>query len=136
MENVMEIEKKAAELHARGFNCAQCVLCACGEYTKLDEKTALAISGGFGGGVRSGEICGAISGAVMALGMAAQYTDPADTQAKRKIAALTKECVQAFKEKYGCVRCIELKQAGVSCAELIEYGAQLAENRIDSNFES
>lgn len=125
----MDIREKAEKLHKSGFNCAQSVLGACGEYTGLDENTALAVSAGFGGGVRSGEICGAISGAVMAIGMA-QQKDPADAETKAKIAAQTKELVKAFREKYGCVRCVELKQAGVSCGELIDYAAQLAEDTI------
>ena len=125
----MDIREKAEKLHKSGFNCAQSVLGACGEYTGLDENTALAVSAGFGGGVRSGEICGAISGAVMAIGMA-QQKDPADAESKAKTAAQTKELVKAFREKYGCVRCFELKQAGVSCGELIDYASQLAEDAI------
>ena len=125
----MDIREKAEKLHKSGFNCAQSVLGACGEYTGLDENTALAVSAGFGGGVRSGEICGAIAGAAMVIGLA-QQKDPADPETKAKIAAQTKELVKAFREKYGCVRCFELKQAGVSCAELIEYAAQLAEEII------
>ena len=125
----MDIREKAEKLHKSGFNCAQSVLGACGEYTGLDENTALSVSAGFGGGVRSGEICGAIAGAAMVLGMV-QQKDPADPETKAKIAAQTKELVKAFREKYGCVRCLELKQAGVSCAELIEYAAQLAEEII------
>ncbi len=122
----MDVKEKATEFHRRGLNCAQSVLCACEEYTGLDEKTATAISSGFGGGVRTGEICGAISGAVMCLGMASQ-------EAGGKTAKLTKDCVNTFKEKYGCVRCIELKKAGISCAELIEFGAELAEKMMIEN---
>ena len=125
----MDIREKAEKLHKSGFNCAQSVLGASSEYIGLDENTALAVSAGFGGGVRSGEICGAISGAVMAIGMA-QQKDPADPETKAKTAAQTKELVKAFREKFGCVRCFELKQADVSCAELIEYASQLAEEII------
>ena len=125
----MDIKEKAEKLHKSGFNCAQSVLGACGEYTGLDDNTALAVSAGFGGGVRSGEICGAISGAVMAIGMA-QQSDPANAETKAKTAAQTKELIRAFREKYGCVRCLELKQAGVSCAELIACAAQRAEEII------
>ena len=69
----MGTREEAVRLHGEGFNCAQCVFCACGKYTGLDDKSALAIAGGFGGGVRCGEICGAISGAVMAIGAAAPF---------------------------------------------------------------
>lgn len=129
----MGIKEEAARLHERGFNCAQCVLCACGGYTGLDEKTALAVSVGFGGGVRCGEICGAISGAVMAIGLANPFADGADSEAKDKLARLTKQCTADFREKYGCVRCIDLKTAKVSCAELIGHGAELAESIIKAN---
>ena len=124
------VKEKATALHESGFNCAQSVLCACGEYTGLDDKTALAVSGGFGGGVRCGEICGAISGAVMAVGMAYPYTDGSDSKAKALIAAKTCEVTKTYKEKYGCVRCAELKGMGASCAELIELGAETAEKII------
>lgn len=126
----MGIKEEATVLHNKGFNCAQSVLAACGKYTGLDEKTALAVSGGFGGGVRSGEICGAISGAVMALGLAAPYADEAEQQAKSRIAELSRGVVKTFKDEFGCVRCVELKQGGHSCAELIEYAAELAEKTI------
>jgi len=129
----MDVKERALELHDKGFNCAQCVLQAMDGYTGLDENIALAISAGFGGGVRSGEICGAISGAVMAAGIANPFCDGTDTVAKDKIARLARECSGAFKEKYGCVRCVELKQTGHPCSELIAFGAETAENIIINN---
>ena len=116
----MGIKEEAVLLHAKGFNCAQCVLSACGKYTGLDEKTALAVAGGFGGGVRCGEICGAISGAVMALGAA-------EAESSSRVAALTKRCTGAFRDKFGAVRCLDLKRAGVPCDDLIAFGAETAE---------
>lgn len=126
----MGVKEKATELHNSGFNCAQSVLCACGKYTGMDDAAALAISGGFGGGVRCGEICGALSGAVMAVGLTHPYSDASDAAAKDKIALLTKQCTGEFRNEFGAVRCIELKKAGKSCAELIEYAAELAEKII------
>ena len=123
----MGIKEEAVRLHGDGFNCAQCVLCACGKYTGLDRRSSLALSGGFGGGVRCGEICGAISGAVMALGSAAPFSDASDREAMARIASLTKRCTGAFREKYGAVRCLDLKRAGVPCDELIAFGAETAE---------
>lgn len=129
----MGVREDSKALHDSGFNCAQSVLCACGKYTGLDDNTALAISAGFGGGVRCGEICGAISGCVMAVGMAYPFADCKDSEAKARIAELTKLCTGAFKEKFGCVRCVELKEAGISCDELIQYGAEIAEQIITDN---
>ena len=116
----MGVKEDAVRFHQMGCNCAQSVLAACGKYTGLEQDTALSVAAGFGGGVRSGEICGAISGAVMAIGLTEED--------KRRVAGLTKQCVDCFRKEFGCVRCIELKRAGVSCDRLIEYGAQHVED--------
>lgn len=129
----MDIKELAIKYHDSGFNCAQAVLCACAEYTGLDEKTALAVSAGFGGGLRSGEVCGAISGAVMALGLANPFTDSSDTAAKDKIAALAKDCVAAGKEKFGCIHCSELKGDKSNCPYYIGEMAAFAEEMIKNN---
>ena len=80
----MGAKEKALALHSQGFNCAQAVLGALGDYTGLDEKTALALTAGFGGGVRCGEICGAASGAVMALGLHYPWNDPEDAAGRAR----------------------------------------------------
>lgn len=126
----MDIGEEAVALRSRGFNCAQGVLAACREYTGLDDKTALAITAGFGGGMRCGELCGALSGAVMALGMANPHTEGGDLEAKARIAELTRACVGRFREDFGCLRCRELKEKGISCPALIAYSARLAEKII------
>lgn len=123
----MSIKENAIILHDKGYNCAQAVLAGSRDYTGLDENTALAISAGFGGGLRSGEVCGAISGAVMAVGMKYPFIDANDAEAKVKIASMAKQCVARAREKYGCVSCIELKRHGVSCDEIIAFMADVAE---------
>ena len=128
----MGVKDEAARLHESGFNCAQSVLCACREYTGLEDASALAVSGGFGGGVRCGEICGAVSGAVMAVGAAYPFSDAENSEAKKRIAAKTCEVTRAFKEQFGCLRCFELKSNRVSCAELIGFGAETAEKIINN----
>ena len=128
----MDIKELAIKYHNSGFNCAQSVLCALGEYTHLEEETALAVSTGFGGGMRSGEICGAISGAVMALGLANPFTDSSDDEAKCRISALAGECVVAGKEKFGCVHCSELKGDKSNCPYYIAEMAAIAERIINN----
>ena len=127
---IMTVSEKAVLLHGQGYNCAQSVLAACGEYTGMDEKTALAIAGGFGGGMRCGEMCGAVSGALMAVGLCCPYNDASDSEAKVKIATLAKALTRDFHDNFGCVRCLELKREGISCDELIAYEAAKAEKII------
>ena len=126
----MDIGQKALEYHASGYNCAQSVFAACCGYTGVDEKTALALSAGFGGGLRSGEVCGAIAGAVMAADMVFPFNDASDAAAKQKIAAIAQKCVDIAREKYGCVRCAELK-GNINCGEIIEFKAKTAEEIIN-----
>jgi C_GCAxxG_C_C family probable redox protein len=101
-------DKKANEIHSLGFNCAQSVLSVLSDVTGLDEKTSLAITGGFGGGIRAAEVCGAVSGAIMALGLCFPYNDSGDNAAKDRIAALTREFHSRFKEENGSMICREL----------------------------
>ena len=123
----------ALEYHKRGYNCSQSVLAALSKYYKLSEDKVLAIAAGFGGGLRSGEVCGAISGSVMAAGLAFPSVDPADKAAKRDIATISNKCVAAAKCQFGCVRCLELKKNGVSCEEMIGFMAESAEKLIIEN---
>ena len=123
----MKIKDKALNYHKNGCNCAQAVLAACSRYTKLDEKTALSVAAGFGGGMRSGEICGSISGAVMAIGLAFPMKNADDAETKAKVNKLSKKCVSAASCRYDCVRCRELKQKSVSCEEMIGFMAETAE---------
>ena len=129
----MSVQEESLRLHGCGFNCAQSVLAALGSYTGLDEKAALAVSGGFGGGLRCGEICGAASGAVMALGLAFPYSDGEDSASKTRIAKLTMAFNRAFSEKFGAMRCQDLKRNGVPCDELIAWAAEHAEELIQKN---
>lgn len=111
----MDIGQRALDYHKSGYNCAQSVFAACCEYTGMDEKTALALSAGFGGGARSGELCGAVTGAIMAEGLVFPFNDGQDTEAKDKIAAIAKQCVAIAREKYGYVRCADLK-GNINCS--------------------
>ena len=129
----MSIKETAVTMHEKGYNCAQAVLSGSKEYTGLDEKTALAIAAGFGGGLRSGEVCGAISGAVMAIGMKFPFTDASDTEAKAKIAELAKLCVAKAQEEFGCVLCRELKGKKHTCAEIIAYMSDVVEEIMNNN---
>ncbi len=126
----MGAKEKATVLHENGFNCAQSVLGALGDYTGLDAQTALAVSGGFGGGVCCGEICGAVSGAVMALGLVSPHTDGQDVAARAAIRRSAAEFDRAFKDRFGHIRCADLKSSGIPCGELIAFAAELAEQKI------
>lgn len=110
-------QELAAEFYNSGLNCSQSVLAVfCGDYG-LDRETALKVVSGFGGGMRSGEICGAVSGAVIVIGLKYGQTFADDKESKRICNAKTKEFIKAFKEKNRSVVCREILKCDISTKE-------------------
>lgn len=128
-----KIIEDAVALRDSGYNCAQAVLCALRDYTNLDDKTALAIAGAFGGGVGSGEICGTIVGGLMAVGIKNPYIDNTRPEDKKTIRNLATGFCRTYNEKYGCCRCKDLKLNGIDCGELVAFGAETAIKIIEEN---
>lgn len=99
----------AQQLHRAGYNCAQCVACACADRVGLDEDYAFRLMEGFGGGMGGfTETCGAISGGVAVLG----FLNSGGTQnphTKGSTYKLSREVVERFGEKNGSTLCKELK---------------------------
>ena len=127
----MTAKERAAALHGDGYNCAQSVFCALAPAVGVDENLAKAVSIGFGGGMRCGEVCGAIAGAVMAVGMAYSKDIVADPLADGR-KKNCKECtgmVEEARKKFGAIRCHELKspERMVPCDQLVAECAELAE---------
>ena len=100
---------KAEALFKEGYNCSQAVVVAFCDVTKIDKKTALALSSSFGGGMgRLREVCGAVSGMFMVAGLLYGYTSPTDNEAKKTHYALIQSMAQKFKDKTGSIICREL----------------------------
>ena len=107
------------------FNCAQTIFSLHAEELGIDEKTALRIASGFGGGMACAEICGAVTGAYMVIGMKHGH-DIADANAK----AQTKEKIllfnKNFKAEHGSLLCKNL--IGYNIATPEGYAAATAED--------
>jgi len=74
------------------LNCAQSVLLSFAKELKLDERTALKISAGFGGGTAMAETCSAVTRTYMVLGLKVQ----SETKTIQEIKAETKLAVLKF----------------------------------------
>ena len=123
--------EKLKKMHASGFNCAQCVAAYYAEKIGMDEKTLLAATGGFGGGFRCGEICGAASAGIMVLGLLNPYDCGDDQMAKAEILSLTKEFEKRFIERYGYLDCRDLRAKGhFPCDEFICGAAEIVDEMI------
>lgn len=90
-----------------GLNCAQSVLLAFADDLGADVATAEKISRGFGGGMATGDTCGAVSGAIMAIGL--YVGDKPDRAiAKKRAHDLVVEFKNRFFEANGSVMCRDL----------------------------
>lgn len=102
----MTQQEKAKQLFLNGCNCSQSVFCAWADELGLDEKTAMKLTCGLGGGVgRLREICGAVSGAAMVLSMLYSGEDGHD---RAKVYGLIQEFSDRFKAETGSVVCREM----------------------------
>ena len=51
MKGMEERLQKATEDHKKGYNCAQCVLCAYADVLNMEESVLFRVAEGFGGGM-------------------------------------------------------------------------------------
>ena len=82
----------------------------------LDEKTALKIASGFGGGMACAETCGAVTGAYMVIGLKHGHTTP-DPDKKANTKMLIRQFNEKFKETHGSLICRQLIGFDISTPE-------------------
>ena len=108
--NIEERVEKAKRLFKEdGYNCCQAVVLAYNDIFGIDDKTAAAVSSGFGGGMgRMREVCGSVSGMVMLAGLLTPATDPSVKVDRTRNYALVQEVAGEFKDLNGSIVCKEL----------------------------
>lgn len=131
-----ERQQRAQELHGKGYNCAQSVVCAYCDLVGLDEQTAYKMAEGFGLGMGVMDMCGALSGAFMLAGVKGSAGIKAPDTTKAQTYQQTREMANAFKEKNGTYLCCELKGVADgnvrrSCPGCIEDACALVEKMLD-----
>jgi len=109
--------KQAVERFKEGSNCSQAVLCSYCQDFGLGLEQASRVATGFGGGMRTGDTCGAVTGALMVLGLKYGNTRPEDKQAKAKTYEMVLECASKFKARNGSVICRDLLGCDISTSE-------------------
>lgn len=104
----MNLEEKVLSAnydHEMGFNCAQSVFKQYCEALGMDVDTALALTSGFGGGMRIGTVCGALTGGLMVIGLAKNITDPAH---KTMLDPVVLELISRFRVAVGEINCRDI----------------------------
>lgn len=104
----MNIKESASMLFSQGFNCSQAVFSVFSEKYGLPMETALKISCGFGGGMRSGEVCGAVSGAILVIGLRYGHNNPEDTESKMLCYKEVVRFNDLFREKNNSIVCRDI----------------------------
>jgi len=124
-----EHSKKAAELFAQGYNCAQAVFVAFCDVTGLSEEKALKLSASFGGGMgKAGEVCGAVSSCIMVLGDKCAPDDPRDAELKQEFYKKVKQILDEFAAVEGTYICRELTAVDKSgCEGYVKTAADILE---------
>jgi C_GCAxxG_C_C family probable redox protein len=105
----MDRAKRANDYHNAGYSCAQAVACAFDDVIGLPPEKIAAMTGAFGGGFRTGEVCGAISGAAVVLGAKWPHSEPGDMQAKSFVAKKVMEFQRRFLQRFPAVRCQDIR---------------------------
>lgn len=140
-----EKSEKAVVQFKAGLNCSQSVLASFCEEYGLSRELALKTACGFGGGVRSGEICGAVSGAVMVIGLKHGNGSLEDLQSKGRCNVKTSEFIAKFRDGNGSIICRDILACDISteqgmniakekglfsttCVEMVKNAIELLEN--------
>uniref|UniRef100_UPI003216C1D5 C-GCAxxG-C-C family protein n=1 Tax=uncultured Draconibacterium sp. TaxID=1573823 RepID=UPI003216C1D5 len=97
-------------------NCAQTVFSLFANEIGLDEKTALKIASGFGGGMACAETCGAVTGAYMVIGMKHGHST-SDAEAKAATKLKIQQFNKQFKAEHNSLICKELTGYDISTPE-------------------
>ncbi len=129
----MKTEEKALELHKRGYNCAQSVLCAFGDRLDMKEEDLFRISEGLGLGMGARETCGAVTGACLVAGLVNSDGNIDKPGTKKETYQLTRNIIEEFKKESKTVNCFELLGGteGIpkkSCNDCIRDACRIAEN--------
>lgn len=128
---------RAAEKHARGYNCCQAVACTFADELGIDESLLYKIGEGFGFGMGTGQgVCGAISGAAIVAGLA--MSDGNTEKAGMTKAATTKAAgrmQKKFAERAKALDCLDIKTGNngkmfTSCDDCIRIAAEIVEEEL------
>ena len=130
--------QKTIELHQKGCNCAQAVLCAYADLFGLEGRDAYRIAEGFGTGMGGmGDTCGAVTAAFMLIGLKNSGGIIGDKSTRPDTYKQVRELAEAFKTETGSIVCRELKGATgrpvYPCSKCIEMAARLFEKSLNSN---
>lgn len=114
------------------YNCAETLIRAANDYydLKLHDRDMILV-GAYGGGIQTGNACGAVLSAVSILSM--KYVE-AKAHESQDIKPVVTKLIRKFNEKYGSIQCKDIKPQSFSpeyrCQKTIETACDILEDTI------
>ena len=101
--------ERAAKLFLSGYNCAQSVFMAFADFHGMRDDEAARLMSAFGGGMcASRGVCGAVTGMLAVRGIERGYSDPKDSDGKKRLYSDGQSLMDSFRKACGSVVCREL----------------------------
>lgn len=110
-------EKTVAGLFKNGIACSQIVFSELSDKVGMNKDDARKIASLFGGGMWSGEVCGAFTGALMALGLKYGHCEEGDVDAQNLGMSKLMEFKSRFEKEYGSIVCRKVMGYDLSVSE-------------------
>ena len=134
---VENVDDKAVELFASGFNCSESVLLALNrEFNKPTEHIIPCIATGFGGGIaRTGSTCGALTGAIMIIGLIIGPRKAGELEKKEEVYEMALKMIENFEKEFGSSLCKNLTKCDLRTPEGHEkFQSQKIKDTVCSKF--
>ncbi|HHW54115.1 MAG: C-GCAxxG-C-C family protein [bacterium] len=131
---------RAKRIFLGGANCAESIWQAFSEGLDQDEQAlGNCLASGFGGGLGSGDLCGAIAGGIMVLGL--HYGRIPGKPRNEMLKELCQKFYEQAKEELGSVYCRDLRDPEdenyrEKCAEIVAKMAALIEKILEEGKEN
>ena len=125
--------EKAIENHAKGYNCAQAVVCAFADKTEFTEDQLFKLSEAFGGGMGGTRgVCGAVSAMVFLAGLQKSFgIDALPSTNKAESYQFAAKLMAEFERKNKTTLCSRIKDEGLrSCDGCIEDAVRILEENL------
>lgn len=107
-KNMVSQAETGSGLYRAGFNCAQAVLTTfCWRYG-LNRELGCKLACGLGGGLSTGEVCGAVTAGTLVIGLKYGNSQPDDKLSRKRCQEQTRQFVEAFRARHGSILCREL----------------------------
>lgn len=110
-------EKTVASLFKNGIACSQIVFSELSDEADISKDDAKKIASLFGGGMWSGEVCGAFTGALMAFGLKYGHCREGDFDAQNLGMSKLIEFKSKFEKEYGSIVCRKIMGYDLSVPE-------------------